>query len=108
MSIHQSFMQELTYFIGSVEERTQEERERNKRYMTCNQLLLTIERKLFNTELNFVSDLSRQNEIAKKNLEKIQAQLKSTDSELAALKKVAMSSHSIASVVHFTAKFCSL
>ena len=66
--------------------------------MTCNQLLLTI-------ELNFVSDLSRQNEIAKKNLEKIQAQLKSTDSELTALKKVAMSSHCIASVVLFTAKF---
>lgn len=34
------------------------------------------------------SELSKQNEIAKKNLEKIQAQLKSTDSELTALKKV--------------------
>ena len=38
--------------------------------------------------LKVVSELSRQNEIAKKNLEKIQAQLKSTDSELTALKKV--------------------
>ena len=39
--------------------------------------------------LNFVPELNKQNEIAKKNLEKIQAQLKSTDSELTALKKVA-------------------
>ena len=73
--------------ISSAEERTEEERERNKRYDVM--VLLVI----IGDTLNFVSELSRQNEIAKKNLEKIQAQLKSTDAELTALKKVAVKWH---------------
>ena len=36
-----------------------------------------------------VSELNKKQETAKKNLEKVQAQLKSTDAELTSLKKVA-------------------
>lgn len=49
------------------------------------------------SSIDIISDLSKQHEIAKKNLEKIQAQLKSTDTELTALKKV---DHSVTYNVH--------
>ena len=43
----------------------------------------------------YPSDLGKQHEITKKNLEKIQAQLKSTDAELTTLKKVDLSYNTI-------------
>lgn len=67
------------------EERIEEERERDKRYQLTSD---EIDMHAYTSLHLFLSDLNKKQEIAKKNLEKVQAQLKSTDAELTSLKKV--------------------
>ena len=47
------------------------------------------------TFTHLLSDLNKKQEVAKKNLEKVQAQLKATDTELTSLKKVHIHCHQI-------------